>query len=73
MYPVKETVMVKFQFALKTREGQKVHNIVIMAVDLSDAERKLLQMYRHCVILRCDVLANSTKQRHVASVEDLLH
>ena len=65
--------MVKFQFALKTREGQKVDNIVIMAVDLPDAERKLLQMYRHCEILRCVVLVNGSKQRHIASLENQLH
>jgi hypothetical protein len=64
--------MVKFEFALKTREGQKVNNIVIMGKDMPDAERKLRQMYRHCDILRCHVRQHGGKQRHTALVEDLL-
>jgi hypothetical protein len=64
--------MVKFQFALKTRDGHKVDNIVIMAINLPDAERKLLQMYRHCLILSCEVITSQNKQRLATPAEDLL-
>lgn len=47
--------MLKYDFSLKTREGQKVESIVIFGRDREDAERKLRQMYRHCEVLRCDV------------------
>lgn len=47
--------MLKYDFSVKTREGQKLESIVIAGKDREDAERKLRQMYRHCDILRCDV------------------
>lgn len=47
--------MLKYDFSVKTREGQKLESIVIAGKDRDDAERKLRQMYRHCDILRCDV------------------
>jgi hypothetical protein len=50
--------MLKYDFSVKTREGQKLDSIVIAGKDREDAERKLRQMYRHCDILRCDVKTN---------------
>lgn len=47
--------MLKYDFSIRTREGQKIESIVIAGRDQTDAERKLLQMYRHCTILRCEV------------------
>jgi hypothetical protein len=47
--------MLKYDFSLKTREGQQLRSIVIFGKDRDDAERKLRQMYRHCEILRCDI------------------
>lgn len=43
--------MNKFGFNIRTRGGQKVDNIVIMARDFEEAERRLRQMYNRCEIL----------------------
>ncbi|HEX2531494.1 MAG TPA: hypothetical protein VHK70_08490 [Burkholderiaceae bacterium] len=47
--------MLKFEFSIQTREGQKLGRIAIMGRDRPDVERKLYQMYRQCKILRCEV------------------
>lgn len=66
-------VMLKYDFSIRTREGQKLESIVIAGRDQADAERKLLQMYRQCTILRCDINNRSgTKAAHKHSVEELL-
>jgi hypothetical protein len=67
-----EAEMVKFEFSLKTREGQKVDRIVIMGKDQSDAERKLRQMYRHCNVLRCEPRSPGTLSRQILPAERLL-
>ncbi|HYD82039.1 MAG TPA: hypothetical protein VEC06_19725 [Paucimonas sp.] len=64
--------MLKYEFSLQTRDGQRVDGIAIMGADQADAERKLRQMYRQCEVLRCDVKQNDERQRPAASVEDLL-
>jgi hypothetical protein len=43
--------MVKFGFNIKTKTGHRVENIVIMARDVDEAERRLRQMYNECVII----------------------
>lgn len=45
--------MTRFGFNIRTRSGQRVDNICIMAANQSDAERRLRQMYRHCEIVTC--------------------
>jgi len=45
--------MNRYGFTVKTRSGQRVDNIVIMAASRGDAERRLVQMYVHCEILEC--------------------
>lgn len=45
--------MLKFDFSVKTRDGQKVESIQIYGKDLPDAERKLRQMYHHCEVMQC--------------------
>jgi hypothetical protein len=45
--------MLKFDFSVKTRDGQKVESILIHGKDLPDAERKLCQMYHHCEVTQC--------------------
>jgi len=45
--------MVRFGFSIKTRYGQRVENIHIMAGTQGDAERRLRQMYHQCEILEC--------------------
>ena len=64
--------MLKFDFSLKTRDGQKVESILIAGRDQPDAERKLLQMYRNCEVTRCDVRKTEDKSGQSMFVEDLL-
>lgn len=45
--------MTKFEFAIRTRGGQRVDRIVIQARDRESAEGRLRQMYLHCEILEC--------------------
>jgi hypothetical protein len=45
--------MVRYGFTIKTRYGQRVDNIHIMAGTQNDAERRLRQMYHHCEIIEC--------------------
>ena len=46
--------MTRFGFNIKTRSGQRVDNICIMAGSRQDAERRLRQMYHHCEIMACN-------------------
>jgi hypothetical protein len=82
------SVMLKFDFSLLTRDGQKVDSVVIAGIDHEDAERKLRQMYRYSEIVSCNpippgmkvepsgrVLFNRPiveKQAQVTSLEDIL-
>jgi hypothetical protein len=43
--------MVRYGFNIRTRTGQRVDNILILAASLTDAERRLRQMYTQCEIL----------------------
>ena len=43
--------MVRYGFNIRTRTGQRVDNILILAASLTDAERRLRQMYIQCEIL----------------------
>ena len=45
--------MIRYGFNIKTRHGQRVENIMIMAASQNDAERRLRQMYHHCEIVEC--------------------
>ena len=49
--------MIRFGFNIKTRSGQRVDNIMIMAATQADAERRLRQMYHQCEILHCNAQA----------------
>lgn len=65
--------MIKFEFSILTRDGQKVDSIIIAGKDQEDAERKLRQMYHHCQITLCEVREDSQRQSsQAASVEDIL-
>jgi hypothetical protein len=57
--------MTRFGFNIKTRSGQRVDNICIMAASRQDAERRLRQMYHHCVIVSC----NSEAVRRSAALD----
>ena len=43
--------MVRYGFNIRTKTGQRVDNILILAASLTDAERRLRQMYVQCEIL----------------------
>jgi hypothetical protein len=45
--------MLRYGFNIRTRSGQRVDNISIMAATLADAERRLRQMYERCQIVEC--------------------
>jgi len=45
--------MVRYGFNIRTRSGQRVDNIHIMAASQCDAERRLRQMYLQCEIIEC--------------------
>jgi hypothetical protein len=49
--------MVRYGFSIKTRSGQRVDNIMIMAGTEADAERRLRQMYHQCEIVQCNAQA----------------
>ena len=46
-----ESAMVRYGFKIRTKTGQRVENIQIMAATLGDAERRLRQMYLQCEII----------------------
>lgn len=64
--------MLKFDFSIRTRDGQKIESLVIGGIDQQDAERKLNQMYRYCEILRCETKEGVAKPSDSNSVEDIL-
>ena len=43
--------MVRYGFNIRTKTGQRVDNILILAASLGDAERRLKQMYLQCEII----------------------
>jgi len=43
--------MIRYGFNIRTRLGQRVDNIQIMAATVADAERRLRQMYVSCEIV----------------------
>ena len=53
--------MIRYGFNIRTRTGQRVDNICIMAANQADAERRLRQMYHHCEIVHCQTEAVSSR------------
>lgn len=45
--------MIRYGFQIRTKMGQRVDNISIIAATQPDAERRLRQMYLNCEILEC--------------------
>lgn len=64
--------MLKFDFSVKTRDGQKVESIQIQGRDMADAERKLLQMYRLCEVISCKTMNVDNKLTQASDIEDVL-
>jgi len=65
-------LMPKFDFALTTRDGQKVESVQIYGKDLPDAERKLRQMYHHCQVTQCRTVSHERELSQSADIEDVL-
>ena len=53
--------MIRYGFNIRTRSGQRVDNIFIMAANQADAERRLRQMYHYCEIIHCQTEAVSPR------------
>jgi hypothetical protein len=64
--------MLKFDFSVKTRDGQRVESIQIYGKDLTDAERKLRQMYHHCEVMQCRTVSSDKTSSQSLDIEDLL-
>jgi len=43
--------MIRYGFTIRTRTGQRIESVSIIAGSPKDAERRLRQMYLHCEIL----------------------
>lgn len=65
--------MVRYRFTLRTRSGQRIDNVSIIAGSQTHAERRLRQMYERCEILHCQEasIARSFEPAGMASVIDL--
>lgn len=63
--------MLKFDFSIQTRDGQKIDSIVIAGRDQEDAERKLRQMYRHCQVVQCRT-KDDGRYGQSTSIEEIL-
>lgn len=64
--------MLKFDFSVKTRDGQKVDSILIQGKDLPDAERKLRQMYHHCEVTQCRTINLDKAVGQSSDIEEVL-
>ena len=61
----------KFGFRIRTRQGLLVENLMIHGRDEADAERKLRQMYRHCEIIKREVV-QAAKSNESATFEEIV-
>ena len=64
--------MLKYEFSIQTRSGQKIDSINIAGRDQEHAEQKLYQMYRDCHILQVQVHHPDEKTWQSTSMEDIL-
>lgn len=63
--------MIKYGFKIKTRGGMIVDNLMVAARDRTEAERKLSQIYHHCVILVCQEQRQSAASDEGADLESV--
>lgn len=64
--------MQKFNFSIQTRSGLTVENLTIQAIDQTEAERRLRQIYRYCTILEAKVLQDSPPRSEVSDLEGVI-
>lgn len=67
--------MIRYGFTIRTRTGQRIENVSIIAGSQNDAERRLRQMYIQCDILECRErsIPRRFEAANVASMIDLLN
>jgi hypothetical protein len=64
--------MNKYEFNIRTRNGQRVDKITIQALDRATAEERLRQMYRQCEIIDCTEAPAVTRQENM-DVEGIIN
>ena len=64
--------MTKYEFSIRTRNGQRVDKISIQAQDRETAERRLQQMYMHCEVLECSERSADLRQESL-DVEGIIN
>jgi hypothetical protein len=65
--------MQKFDFSIRTRDGQHIVSVVIAGRDRAEGERKLKQMYHYCEVLSCEVRNHDPlRPQQAISVEDII-
>ena len=64
--------MTKFEFNIRTRNGQRVDKITIQALDREAAEKRLRQMYIQCEIIECVERLPEIRQENL-DVEDIIN
>ncbi len=64
--------MTKFEFNIRTRNGQRVDKITIQAQDREAAEKRLRQMYIQCEIIECTERAPEIRQESL-DVEGIIN
>ncbi len=64
--------MNKYEFNIRTRNGQRVDKITIQALDRPTAEERLRQMYRECEIIECEEGPAVTRQENL-DVEGIIN
>lgn len=64
--------MKKFGFRIQTRGGSVVDNLVIQGRDREEAERKLRQVYHHCVVIECRLREDAADAGDFESVIGLI-
>lgn len=70
---MKNSMITKYGFRIRTRNGAIVENLAIFGRDESEAQRKLLQMYKGCEILDTICLPAPSHGRVAhASYEDVV-
>ena len=69
-----EHAMIRFGFTIRTRMGQRIDNVSIIAGSQRDAERRLRQMYVQCEILECRErsVPRRFEARNFANMMDLM-
>ena len=64
--------MNKYEFNIRTRNGQRVDKLTIQALDRISAEERLKKMYRQCEIIHCAESPATTRQENL-DVEGLIN